>query len=218
MGLSEFLALMLGWLLGLLAPAIQQHISVKRKLPAVEQQVAVEMRELSRQLVIISFLCASRSLNLSKDMVVWCRDEFERLGDNGDNYFQELAAQIGETAELSSAQIDQRNTREAQKNFVGLSLKKYELPYTAANAQFILNFDSDTQTVIWEISNRINTLNQEIDLVRQYQMMTFDESISAQNHRIIIDQIKEKYRFISTYSRQLVERASLITSAGKGRS
>ncbi|MCQ6262851.1 hypothetical protein MLD55_12980 [Alcanivorax sp. MM125-6] len=218
MGLSELLALMLGWLLGLLAPAIQQHISVKRKLPAVEQQVAIEMRELSRQLVIISFLCASRSLNLSKDIVVWCRDEFERLGDNGDNYFQELATQIDETAKLSSAQIDQRNTSEAQKGFVGLSLKKYELPYTAAHAQFILNFDSDTQTVIWEISNRINTLNQEIDLVRQYQMMTFDESISAQNHRVIIDQIKEKYRFISTYSRQLVERASLITSAGKGRS
>ncbi len=216
MGLSEFLALILGWLLGLLAPAIQQHISVKRKLPAVQQQVAVEMTELSRQLVIISFICSSRSLNLSKELVAWCRDEFERLGDNRDNHFQDLVAQIRETAELSSAQIDQRNTREAQKDFVGLSLKKYELPYTATHAQFILNFDSDTQTEIWEILNRINTLNQEIELVRQYQLMTFDESISAQNHRIIIDQIKEKYRFISTYSRQLVERASLITSAGKG--
>jgi hypothetical protein len=217
-GLSEFLALILGWLLGLLAPAIQQHISVKRKLPAVKLQVAVEMTELSRQLVIISFICASRSLNLSKDLVVWCRDEFERLGDNGDNYFQGIAAQSRKLAELSSAQIDQLNTKNAQRDFVVLSLKKYEMPYTAAHAQFILNFDSDTQTGFWEILNRINTLNQEIDLVRQCQMMTFDESISAQNHRIIIDQIKEKYRFISTYSKQLVERASLITNAGKGRS
>lgn len=212
MGLNEVLALMLGWLLGLLAPAIQKHISVKRKLPAVKKQVAVELTELSRQLVMISFLCASRSLTLSKDLVVWCRDEFERLGDTGDSEFQKIAAQIHETAELTSAQIDQRNTREAQRSFVGLSLKKYELPYAAAHAQFILHFDSGIQTGIWEISNRINTLNQEIDLVREYQMMTFDESISAQNHRIIIDQIRDKYRFISSYSKQLVERAALITN------
>ena len=206
---SGLVLLVVGWLLGLFSPAIIESISIKRKLEPIKKQVRIEFDELSRQLVCITFWCAKDTSNLNKELIAWCSEELRKLGSTDET--QQIAESLECLLKKKPVQIEAINNRQAFKNFEGRSLKKYELPYTMAHSTFMHNFNIDTQAVIWEVANRIKLLNQEVDAVRQYMLMTFDESITGVNHTRIVNEIKSKYFFISKSCRVIVNVANKLS-------
>jgi len=206
---SGLVLLVVGWLLGMLSPAVIELIATKRKLEPIKKQVRIECDELSRQLIIITFLCAKDTSSLDVELITWCRAELNRVGSNCEG--EEISEILKDLSKSNSSQIQAINNAQRDKEFEGRSLKKYELPYTMAHTTFIHNFDIETQSIIWEVTNRIQILNQEIDSVREYMFLTFDESISSDNNIRIVNDIKRKYVFISKSCRAIVNVARKLS-------
>lgn len=206
---SGLVLLLVGWLLGLLSPAIIESISAKRKLEPIKKQVRTELDEISRQLICITFLCAKDTSNLNTELITWCSKELSRLGSTDET--QKIAESLKCFSKKTPSEIQAINNNQATKNFEGRSLKKYELPYTMAHSTFIHNFNIETQAVIWEVANRVQLLNQEVDVVRQYMFMTFDVSITGVNHIRIVSDLKKKYLFISKSCRAIVNVANKLS-------
>lgn len=198
----------LGWLLGLLSPAIQSHILTRRKKVEVEKLIDAEVSELAKQMVVVSFLMSESTFSLDKEFVQWCQEKYEEFDGDEDEY--QIRERLRRFSECSDRQLEEYNTKQSLKGFSPIGVKKYEMPYSLAHANFFHNLDGDKQSAIWEVANRLNTLNQEVDLFREYRMMTFDESISNANHEIIKQELISKSNYISRYCKTIVSAASKV--------
>lgn len=208
MGWSDLGLIFLGWLLGLLSPVIQNYILTRRKKKQVEKLIEAEVSELAKQLVVVSFLLSESTFSLTKDFVKWCLQEYERL-DTGADEFQ-IKERLERFVQNSAQQLDEYNTKQSLGGFSPVGVKRYEMPYSLAHANFFHNLEQEKQSAIWEVANRLNTFNQEVDQLREYRMMTFDESISNANHEIIKAELVAKSNYLSRYCKTIIAASSKV--------
>ncbi len=200
--------LLVGWLLGLLSPRIIDTIKEKYARRALATAIRSEAEDLQYRVSIASFLLAQRFGTVNRDYLVWLRP---RLGQYKGN---EPVASIQKFVEsLLSSSEDQLvaiSQHMRADEGMGLSLKRFSANLIESNLAAIHSFPPEFQLRVHELRNHLSVLNQEIDRAIESLRMTFDSSMSSENHKRLVDDLNAKYNVIQGMCMRVSDRLQAI--------
>ena len=202
--MAELPYLLLGWLLGLLSPRIVDAIRAKYMQRDLARAIRSEAEDLQCRVAILSFLLAQKYGHVSREYLTWLRPKLLRYEGN------EPTQSVRKLVEhLQAASDDQLVTFAAQmraEEGKGLSLKSYSAGLIEASLSSILHFPPEYQLRIHEFRNQLSGLNQEIERAVESMRMTYDSSISNENHARLKADLIFKYQTIQGMCMRVADR------------
>jgi len=153
--------------------------------------VASEARDLQYRLAIVSFLIAQRYGTITRAYLSWLQPMLEQYtGNEPKKATKDLVDFLqGADDQIFSAMIEKGRAEEG----MGLTLKQYTASFIESHLPDFASFSTDYQSHIHEFRNHFGILNQEIDSTIQYQKMTWDSSITGDNHRRLTQELTQRY-------------------------
>jgi hypothetical protein len=111
--------------------------------------------------------------------------------------------------------VDESNLSQIAEQFrskegIGSSLKMYQAGFLESHLVEIAKMPISIQRKIHEFRNQLYVLNQEIPKVDGYMKMTFDSSMSEQNHQIIKETVKNEYIFVQEQCKRTADKIAAI--------
>ncbi len=107
--------------------------------------------------------------------------------------------------ELSDEQIRQVAEHSRATASPALSLKKYSLSFIDSKMAYMSTFDVPFQNHVFEIKNYLNGFNEEVDQARHYTDLTFNSSMTEDNHRSVCQNLENCYRNAAERAKTIVE-------------
>ncbi|MFZ2947964.1 MAG: hypothetical protein WA003_00640 [Desulfuromonadaceae bacterium] len=93
---------------------------------------------------------------------------------------------------------------------VGKSLKKAELAFSEMHLNDLCLFSVPFQSLLFDLKANLAQYNDEVDKAEKYHLMTFDSSLSPDNHQIVKSQVLNKYEIIAKMSTRAVDKITAI--------
>lgn len=206
--MDELLYLFLGWLLGLLGPQIVDAIKAKRHRRELALAIRSEAEDLQYRVAITSFLLMQRFGEVSRDYLLWLKP---KVASYRGNEAVEATGKLVESLLTSSDEHLLAFTNHLRaKEGMGLSLKKFGASLIESSLADIHSFPVEYQRRIHEFRNQLSALNQEIERALESHRMTFDGSISHENHIRLKEDLLEKYIFIRGMCDRVADRLGAI--------
>lgn len=183
--------LMLGWLLGLLSPAVVEEIRRRRRLRLLEQAMAQELHEVQYMMALKAFIIRQRSAKLDNEFLSW----FEQIaasytGQEPSKDFIALAQA------LRSVPANQRGGFDPKK---GLTLTEGCAPLLSTHTNEIALFPIPSQKLLLNVSKEIGFYNQHVAYLRRLFDKTFD-NLSEINRKNIQQNLEDGYEFLAQRS------------------
>ena len=141
MQLNDALLVILGWLLGLLAPTIVDAIRDKRETKTIKATLFAELQELKYRLVLLVYRIESKHGNLNKEFFQWTQNVLsEYKGVNSSDSFIET---MGPLLKLTDEEIKSYSqfTKERSLPNSGIQLKKISFSLLDSNLSLLSKFD-----------------------------------------------------------------------------
>jgi hypothetical protein len=202
--------LLLGWTLGLIGPPIVEKIKSYFRRREVAAALRVELEDLQFRLATTSLLFIISYGNLDKKFLNWVQPILENYAGDEPNDGQ--LKFIKESSTLDDSQINQIAQRTRKLN-VGSSVKLFQAKFLESQLTEIAKMPVKTQRRIHEFRNQLDVLNQEIAKIDGFMKMTFDDSLSEQNSKIVRDEIQNKYRFVQERSKICADKIAAVLEA-----
>lgn len=201
--LSNYIFLILGWLLGLLGTYIIDHLKKRTKKKEVKKGIMNEIKRIRAILVGNAVSLTMKFGNYNKAIISLIYENIDDFSDEiGFEKFKEL---IEKYIQLDDEQLKLISTNyQNTKTTDAVNLKSVKHPYIDANISLISLFDQKFQRFITRFIASINQFNEEIYQSRFYYEKTFDISIGKENHKIIQANLLDSYNLISKKSVEIV--------------
>lgn len=200
---ERILFLFMGWLLGLLSPVIVDSIKRKREIKEVRLGIMTELGELQYRLAGVVFLIGRQFGTIDRALLQLVHDIV--VAYEGINPSEQLREGTQRLLELTDEQIRQLAEQSRATASPALSLKKYSLPFVDSKMAYMSAFDVPFQNHVFEIKNYLNGFNEEVDQARHYTALTFNSSLTEDNHHSICQNLKSCYRSAAERSKTIVE-------------
>jgi len=206
--MADLPSLLIGWLLGLLSPRIVEVIRAKYLRRDLARAIRSEAEDLQYRVAITSFLLVQKYGHLSREYLVWVKPKLSCYEGN------EPVQSVRELVEqLQAAPADQLLAVAAHmraEEGMGLSLKKFSACLIEASLGSLLHFSPEYQRCVHEFRNHLSVLNQEIDRAVESLRMTYDSSISNENHIRLKADLVSKYQIIQGMCMRVADRLQAI--------
>lgn len=199
----EVLYITLGWLFGLLSPAIALRIERGYKRKSLKIVIKNELSNLSFRLAGSYYLIQTHLGNKDKSSVAWVKSIYEKHKEDCPRRILEGIDKLLETSEVQFEAL--QNIMKAKEG-IGLGLKNFSLPFTESILENIEIFDSKFQKDILNVRDQIIMLNEEIKLSMEYFQRTFDTSTMDTNAEIIRNNIRKSYEVIQDRCKFIVDK------------
>jgi hypothetical protein len=188
----ELLYAILGWLSGLLSPSIINRISRSYSRRELFNGIKVEMKECQFRVLLVANLLGLRFGRYDKEYLSWCLPYLQnyRGSENPEGTLKAVLSFLEAKEEDVEHMLALKRSMEKG---LGLNLKRFHLPFLDSKMGEVSSFRIELQNIIYEIRSRLQIINEEIDSAIEYFRMTFDSSISTENHRIIKESLRQKY-------------------------
>jgi len=203
---NTIVSLIIGWALGLSSPLIINKVQQKKKKEDLINGILTELRDVRVKLASASYLLGKDAGKFDREFLEWCLPILR--GYEGPEPTRNILNLIEGLLKQSDEQIDAVRRASASPEGVGLSLKRYEIPFTQSKISEISILDLNLQNMILNIRSHIDLLNSEIDVVMKYHFMTYDSTISEENHRRLMIDIKRRFSDIQKMAMQTADRIS----------
>src|SRR5215469_15541054 len=198
------LMLVVGWLLGLVAPLVSDRITEGRQtrkelIPGVRS----DLIELQFKLGFLRYCLAIRFGTYNEEFLKWLKpivDDYNRIYPD-----EKVFTEIDERLKMTDAQLTtlaQALQDDASK--AGISLRKYDTAFIESQLDKLGRLDVETHRLILVIRARLGYLNEMVDEARVYFRLTF-ENISDKNHEQIVDNINGVCRVYGENARDVVD-------------
>ncbi len=197
-----------GWLLGLLGPIIVDKIKTEYTKKQFFSALCAECHDLQYRVAIVSFMLGQKYGNLDREYLAWILPIIKSYkGNEPSKSIEKLIDSLldGNKKEFNALIYHMR-----AEEGVGLSLKTFSASFLESNMWLISQLPIDVQAKIHEFKNHLNTLNQEIVKSNDYLTMTFDSSITDENHKRISSDIINKYVEIQGMCRRVAEKLDAV--------
>lgn len=200
--------IIIGWLFGLLSPRIVDLISLNYRKRDIARAVAIEARDLQYRLAIVSFLLAQKYGEITREYLSWLKPMLEQYtGKEPRKATYDLVEYLqGADDQIFSAMIQAERAEEG----MGLSLKQYSASFIECHLPNFSLFSTEYQSYIHEFRNHFSILNQEIAGAIQYQQMTWDSSITGDNHQRLAQELSQRYANLQTIFHRVCDRLDLL--------
>ncbi len=193
--------LLLGWLLGMLSPAIIEEIRRRRRLNRLQRAIALELHELQFQMAMHSFVFRQRNATrLDDDFLRWLEATIKAYKGNepSESFLALISA-------LLAVPIHQRGHRDPKR---GLSLSEANAPLLNIHTSEIALFPVQSQAVLLNISQQVSFFNQQVSGLRRMFDRTFD-NLSNTSRENVLQNLEEGYQ-------HLADRALLLAKIIQG--
>jgi hypothetical protein len=186
--LEKILLLVLGWLLGLLAPVIVDAVRRRRENALGQTAIREELRALRGRLVCAAHIIEEHLGTLDRKKLDWYALEYGYAADQDDSLA--LANHVRDLNKLPDTQLQLEIQKRMAPMGKGLTLQKYVTPLLDARVASIWNFDTAVQRRLLEIRASLEMLSDVVDRYRTYSDMTFKQ-LDSQNHARVEENIRE---------------------------
>jgi hypothetical protein len=210
--LRDIIILILGWLLGLLAPVIVEYIREKREIKVIKPALLEELREFRFRLLLLIYRVESKYGKLDKEFFKWAQSIL--IEYDGINSSDSLLKAIGTILKLTPEEISECSqfSKQIEKQCTGLSLKKIYLPLLESNVSFLSKFDSILRNQLLEIRTRVEFMNEIVEDSRYYFRLSFQDGISKENYDIANTNMISSYNVYASQARDIIEIIGKILS------
>lgn len=209
----DVLLVVLGWLLGLLGPAIVSAIRDRREAKRVREALLKELRELQFRIVLIIYLTESKYGKLDHSFFKWA--ESILTGYAGVNSADSLLKTIGPLLNLTDKEMSDfaQHARQRHRPNTGLALKKISLPLLEVSLPSLTRFDSVLRGRLLEIKTHIGFINETVDDARYYFRLSFQNDISSENYQRANANMIDSYKTYASQARVVAETIGKILVA-----
>ena len=205
--MQSLLLVLFGWLLGLLAPAIQERIRKKYRADELRNAISVELNELKVMMALISFLMWDHLAPLTDDQLAWLESAV-RSYDGPTVNPKALEAILGQRT------LSEQDRREIfiQRQSPGTSLypKEYTAPFLTAHIGDLSILPVPFQAAVLRIKGQIDTLNQHVVFVQKRHDKTFDTSLSDANRLAVLSDLKNGYGQLAEMAKRIADAISSL--------
>lgn len=173
--------------------------------------ISKEINHVKERLILTLDTISHRTGSYDRELVKWLLDHYEKVEIKKDTILELYRMQL----KASDSELQAMIHHQAAPAGSGLSLQKYPLLFIGMHLSDISLFSSDLQIEIFELKNRIELLNSEVDLAQKYFFMTFDSNISTENHKLIKLDLTNKYIHVEGMIKRAVEQIEKINNVKK---
>lgn len=199
--------LLLGWLLGLLAPAIVDEIRRRREGTAARAAIRLELHELRYRIGSAAYYLDMRFGTIDRKYLEWVRDLAQSY--EGKNPRESVLRSVEMQLSLTDAQIAAIGQSERAAPAGGVSVKKYSAPLLDTRLSSLWELDSNLQMALLEVRAQLDLMNEDVDQARYYFQLTFDD-LSTNNRPIVEQNLVSGYLNIARRARSLADKIGAI--------
>jgi hypothetical protein len=191
----------LGWFLGVLSPVASDLILQQRRKAEFMKAVTAELRELQFRLALVAeridaHLCVvDREFMKITLRIVERFDGPERTPDLLASFRSHFAKSDTELKAIYAA---------LRRPGDGLRLSTYSLPLLESHLQLLASCRMDYQRRVLQIRTILGFFNDEVNTALRLTEMTFDSTLTDQNHRIVKANIEESQLKLAKRAREIV--------------
>ena len=200
--IEKFVILILGWLLGLLGPAVVD--SIKRQRENARGRVAIlsELGELAGVLAIAAYGVRMHLGTVDRKFLEWLKSTLELYATtkNLHEFISGLTTQLSLADEILLA-VNQSNAADAG---TGKMLQHYPVPLLDARVSALWSFDTSFQRQLLEIRRNVGILDDVVDRSRKYFDMTFTK-LEGDNYRLVNENLTQTYELYAHRAILIVE-------------
>ena len=206
--MEQIMLIVLGWLLGMLSPAVVGKIAQSYRKDRLFNAMKAELEDFKYRLVLAHILLTQRHCEINKEYLNWVRPYIS--GYKGNIETKPVLTMIDTMLQASDAMFTTLLAAFQAEKGQGMILKQYKLSLLDSNIEKISIFPISVQTKIHELVNQINIINQDAKSNNEYFNMTFDSSISVANHRRLIANIDAQYKYLLGVYKNAILRVDAI--------
>lgn len=197
---EKFAFLLLGWLLGLLAPIIVDGIKRRRENRLGRAAIRVELLQLRERLIFAAHGAEDYLGTQTKEKIRWT---LMRLHPHDEDKIR-LALEM--RANLPDAEFDAVVAHLAGQGNQSIRLQNYGTPLLDARVSALWSFSSAAQRALLELKAEIGFLDDAVAQSRFFNELTFKD-LPAENHQIAVQSVRE---YIATYALRARRAVELI--------
>lgn len=207
---KTIVAILLGWLLGLLSPPIVELIQKRHRRSELRRSLFIELEGLKVSLGALVYVIANNERAVNRELL-----ELVVPILRCDRVFPESKRTADELSSLLKHSDEQIASAMAQKKPPGpLSLKKITLPFLMSQLSSLYLFSPEFQRNALKICSRLTIINEEIDVGSFNYKKTFD-SLSQHDHATVVTNFLESYKNVGVLCRPLIDDVNLLLSMKK---
>ena len=193
--------LLIGWLLGLLSPALIETIRKARRVSLLEQALAQELHELQYQMFLKAFIFRQRAAKLDDEFLLW----LEEIG-SGYKGREVITPFLELWRELRKVDISKRGQLDPKRGF---NLSEAEAPLLLIHTNEIALFSVSSQVWLLGVARHVSLFNQQVSYLHRQFDRTFD-NLSDVSRAAVKQNLEDGYE---TLAQRAVVIANLIKAA-----
>ena len=179
--------LLLGWLLGLLAPVIVEKIKLTRENKMGRIAIASELRDLGCMLSLAAYGVRINQGKVDRKFLEWLKDDLEKYASSEE--FQLFIPSLDKQLLSSDKDLKELGILYPEKS-KGTMLQHYPVPLLDARVSALWSFDTSFQRNLLSIRQSLALLDDLVDRSRKYFDLTFTK-LEGDNYRIVSENLKE---------------------------
>jgi hypothetical protein len=198
---DTILAVIFGWLLGLLSPAISQRIHGASRKDELRRAILTELDELGYKMALVCHALRSHLDLLTEDHVLWLEGKMARYKGPED-----AGGVLFLLSELKKHPLNRRSGNQNPDEWSGTSvgLVEHSLPLLDLHRHEIATFPLAFQTAVLRISSQLQVFNQRIIIARQRADRTLNGS-PLNRQANLLDDLTESYKDLADQSRFIAD-------------
>lgn len=206
--MEELLYIILGWLFGLLSPTIISKIGEPYRKRRLFKAISSELNDLKFRAALANFRLVKGYGQINSEYLEWLRSHIEDY--KGNEPTEATLGLVSKLLECDDNQLESLGTELQENEGVGVSLKTYNVSFLNSHIENVELFPINLQTIVHELLNLINIHNQEVVKANEVLMMTFDSSMSNENHVRLKSGLKSSYINLSTIYKRIINKIDNI--------
>ena len=207
---EKLLLLALGWLFGLLSPAIVEAIKRHRETNLVKVALAAELDEVSYKLALGNNILNEHFGTIDHTYLRWLKEVTANYADPSlvAPLIQGIESQLQLTGEQLADLVALRKAPDHQN----VNLQKVVVPLLDARVSSLWHLDSNIQALLLDIRSQVNLLNEIVDQSRYYSGLTFGK-LEGGNYALVVENLKGCQRQHAERAKQIVNKIQELRKA-----
>lgn len=207
--LEKLIILVLGWLLGLLGPAIVDSIRRGRENKLGRKAILSELHEVGGVFAVATFAIKSKQGTVDRAHLEWLKTYLQ----NGERtvVYTEWVDQLEIQLTWSDEEITQYFKFMKQSDEKGTLLQKYPVPLLDSRVAALWSFDTSFQRRLLEIRQMMHRLDSLVDRSYKLHDMSFSK-LDETNHALLSENLKSTVEFYAESAKQVVDKIAGLSA------
>lgn len=204
--------LFLGWLLGLLAPAIVEAIKRYQENELGRKAIKTELTSLKLKLAFACHTIEEHQGTMTRQSLQWIIKQLSAAP--ADTEASSVSAALKNLLDAPDDQLVQYFLSKKPPAGKSLTLQKYGTPLLDARVSALWSFDTDSQRILLEIRSALDITSEVVDRARYFTNLTF-QTLENGNHALAVENVEGCYTQYAQQAKRIVDLMERFESAPK---